>query len=181
MVSSAAQSKMGWPDTYPPTVKKSPIIIMRDNGVTVYDSKDGAEASMEWADVERNPTRRAFDAQGIEFAFKRAAAHDHAAPFHRLWNARNPIAVELESTSIIPQPGKFRDALIHWLAGKGIQVEPGIDLETLILLASRTKHGRPAVTSDHADHGGSSLRVATTSDLRRIAEREEPPRDAASR
>ena len=147
----------------PVAVRKSSVVIMRENGVTVYDSKQGAEASMEWADVERNPQRRAFDASGVEFVFKRSSAGGRCAPIHALWKRTDPIAVELEAKSVIAQPAAFREALIHWLDGKGIQVEPGIDLETLILAASRIRHARPPVAGNAADVGGPELRVATAS------------------
>jgi hypothetical protein len=164
----------------PLSVHRSSIIIIRDNGVTVYDSKGSAEASMEWADVERNPKRRAFDAKGIEFVFKRRAAMDHAAPIHALWNGTDPKAVELESKSVIPHPDTFREALIHWLDGKGIQVEHGIDLEALIRLASRTSYGRPAVNAHVADHGGSLLSDTHAPDVNRIDNRTAAPPNPGS-
>jgi hypothetical protein len=138
----------------PVPISGSSIIILRDNGVTVYDSKERAESSMEWADVVRNPNRRAFDATGMEFAFKLRAADDHSSPVNSFWKRSESQAVELESASVIPHPEHFREALIHWLDGKGVQVEHDIDLADLILLASRTRTGRPTVTSKDADRRG---------------------------
>jgi hypothetical protein len=158
----------------------SSVIIIRDNGVTVYDSTETAEASMAWADVERNPRRLAFDAKGVEFAFKRRGADGASAPAAALWKRMDSEGVELEATSVIPHPARFREALIQWLAGKEVAVEDGIALEALILLASRTRYGRPAASHEDADHGGSSLRHAHASEAARIAARRDPHPDAES-
>jgi hypothetical protein len=162
------------------SLENSSIILIRDNSVTVYDSKELAEASMEWADVVRNPSRRAFDAKGGEFVFKRRAANGNFAPVHSLWNGTNPDGVELEAKSVIPRPDELREALIHWLGGKGVQVENGIDLEKAILLATRTRYGRPAGDDKVADQGGTTFRADNAAEVLRVENINATPPDAES-
>jgi hypothetical protein len=163
------------------SINASSVIMIRDNGVTVYGSRESAEASMEWADVERNPRRRAFDAKGIEYVFKRTSAPGSSAPFSALWTGTDPTGVELEAKSVIPHPDIFREALIHWLGGKGVDVDHGIDLEALILLASRTSYARPAVPKRDGDHGGSAAHGDEASEIRRIDSHRDARPDAESR
>jgi len=147
-----------------------PVIIIRGNGVTVYASRESAEASMSWADVLRDPERMAFDAKGMEFVFRRSGTAGDPSPLPSRWNRMEPAAVELEPKSVMPHPGKLREALIRWLDGKGVEAGDGIALGDLILLASRTRSGRPPVQRDDADDGAFPLRQEPAAGARRIGD-----------